>query len=208
MGLRQGCPLSPYLFILCAEAFSNLLYQAEGEQKIIGLRFAKDITISHLLFADDSLVFNRASVADCKHLKRIFNCYTKAFGQIFNFEKSSTFFSGKITSEQILTIRSIFQLKVMSKYEKYLGLPSMLGRKKMNFFNEVKLKVSSKISSWHHKLFSSGRKEILIKVVAQAVPAYAMSVFKLPKSLCENIQKEIAGFWWGSKKNKHGIHWS
>ena len=166
------------------------------------------LNISYLLFADDNLVFNRASVANCKHLKRIFYCYTKAFGQIFNFEKSSMFFSGKTISEQISTIISIFQLKVVSKYEKHLGLPSMLGRKKMNFFNEVKLKVSSKISSWHHKLFSSGRKEILIKAVAQAVLAYAMSVFKLPKSLCEDIQKEIARFWWGSKKNKHGIHWS
>ncbi|KAH9709496.1 putative reverse transcriptase/RNA-dependent DNA polymerase [Citrus sinensis] len=207
-GLRQGCPLSPYLFILCAEAFSNLLNQAEREQKIRGLKFAQDITITHLLFADDSLVFSKASVADCKYLKGIFDCYAKASGQIFNFEKSSMFFSGKASSEQISAIKSIFQLKVVPKYEKYLGLPPMLGRNKMSFFKEVKLKVTSKISSWHHKLFSAGGKEILIKAVAQAVPAYAMSVFKLPKGLCEDIQKEIARFWWGTKKDKHGIHWA
>ncbi|KAH9685373.1 reverse transcriptase domain-containing protein [Citrus sinensis] len=207
-GLRQGCPLSPYLFILCAEAFSNLLHQAERERKIRGLKFAQDITITHLLFADDSLVFSKASIADCKYLKGIFYCYAKASGQIFNFEKSSMFFSDKATSEQISAIKSIFQLKVVPKYEKYLGLPPMLGRNKMSFFKQVKLKVTSKISSWHHKLFSAGGKEILIKAVAQAVPAYAMSVFKLPKGLCVDIQKEIARFWWGTKKDKHGIHWA
>ena len=105
------------------------------------------------------------------------------------------FFNGKSTNEQISAIKSIFQLKVVPKYEKYLSLPPMLGRNKMSFFKEVKLRLTSKISSWHHKLFSSGGKEILIKAAAQAIPAYAMSVFKLPKGLCEDIQKEIAIFW-------------
>ena len=54
-GLRQGCLLSPYLFILCAEMFSNLLLQAESQQLIHGLKFSKDLSITHLLFADDSL---------------------------------------------------------------------------------------------------------------------------------------------------------
>ncbi|KAL9427669.1 hypothetical protein AB3S75_029786 [Citrus x aurantiifolia] len=205
-GLRQGCPLSPYLFIMCAEAFSNLLIQAERKQQIRGLRFANEVTISHLLFADDSLVFTRASEAECKNLKGIFDCYAKASGQIFNYEKSSMFLSGKITSGQAATIKNIFQLKVVSKYEKYLGLPSMIGRRKLGFFNEVKLKVISKISSWRHKLFSSGGKEVLIKVVAQVVPAYAMSVFRLPKGLCDDFQKAIAKFWWGSREDKFGIH--
>ncbi|XP_052299727.1 uncharacterized protein LOC127903105 [Citrus sinensis] len=140
-------------------------------------------------------VFTKASVEDCRNLKAIFDCYAAASGQIFNYEKSSMFCSGKLPAKQITAIKNIFQLKMVSKYEKYLGLPSMIGRKKMSFFNEVKLKVLSKISKWQNNFFSSGGKEVLIKAVAQAVPAYAMSVFKLPLTLCEGIQKAIAKFW-------------
>lgn len=207
-GLREGCPLSPYLFIICDEIFSSLLARAEEKQLIRGLRFSKEVTISHLLFADDNLIFTWASVAECKHLKEIFDCYTNTSGQLFNFEKSSMFLSGKVTEAQVNVIRGIFKLKVVSKFERYLGLPAMIGKKRTSFFNEVKLKVLSKISGWHHKMFSSGGREILIKAAAQAVPAYAMSIFKIPKGLCDDIQRAIARFWWGSKEDKRGIHWA
>ena len=72
IGLRQGRPLSPYLFIICAEVFFNLLVQAEQQKLIHGLRFGKDASVSHLLFADDSLNFVRAAVEDCSHLKAVF----------------------------------------------------------------------------------------------------------------------------------------
>ena len=200
-GLRQGCRLSPYLFIICAEALSNLLNQAEKRQLIRGLKFNKEISINHLLFADDSLIFSKATVEECMSLKQIFECYATASGQIFNFEKSSMFFSGSISAEQMTKVRDIFQLKIVSKHEKYLGLPSMIGRKKVSFFKDIKLRILSKISSWQSKLFSSGGKETLIKAVAQAIPAYAMSVFRLPMKLCEDIRRVIAGFWWGAKKD-------
>ena len=77
-GLRQGCPFSPYLFILCAEVFSNLLMQAEKEKMIHGLKFDKQVTVSHLLFADDSLVFTKTSIEDCRNLKAIFDSYATA----------------------------------------------------------------------------------------------------------------------------------
>ena len=71
----------------------------------------------------------------------------------------------------------------------------MVGRNKTNFFNEIKLKIINKISNWQAKVFSCERNEILIKEVAQAVSAYAMSVFKLPPGLCDDMQKAIVGFW-------------
>lgn len=184
------------------------MLQAGKNQLIRGLRFAKEVTISHILFVYDSLIFSRATKSDCRHLKRIFDCYAKASGQIFNFEKSSMVFSGKVPNNQITAIKDILNLKVVSSHEKYLGRLSMIGRKKTNFFKDIKLKILSKISSWYHKMFSSGGNETLIKAVAQAVPAYAMSTFKLPKSLCEDIQRAIAKFWWGSKEEKQGIHWA
>lgn len=49
---------------------------------------------------------------------------------------------------------------------------------------------------------------MLIKVVAQAVPAYVMSVFKIPQSFCDDIEKSIARFWWGSSETKRNIHWT
>ncbi|KAH9685475.1 reverse transcriptase domain-containing protein [Citrus sinensis] len=190
-GLRQGCPLSPYLFIICAEALSNLLNEAEKRQLIRGLKFNKEISINHLLFADDSLIFSKATVEECMSLKQIFECYATASGHIFNFEKSSMFFSGYISAEQMTKVRDIFQLKIVSKHEKYLGLPSMIGRKKVSFFKDIKLRILSKISSWQSKFFSSGGKETLIKAVAQAIPAYAMSVFRLPMTLCEDIRRAL-----------------
>ncbi|XP_024045337.1 uncharacterized mitochondrial protein AtMg00310-like [Citrus sinensis] len=83
----------------------------------------------------------------------------------------------------------------------------MIGRKSKSFFNDVKLRVLNKIQGWQHKFFSSGGKEVLIKVVAQAVPTFAMSVFKILLGLCEEIQKEVAKFWWGTDGKKKGIHW-
>lgn len=90
------------------------------------------------------------------------------------------FFNGKILEGQVTTINSLFQVNVVSKYAKYLGLPSMIGRKRTSFFNDIKLRVLSKISS-------------------QAIPAYAISVFKLSKSSRDDIQKVIVRFWWGSQ---------
>lgn len=79
-GLRQGYPFSPYFFIICVGAFSNLLVRAKKDQLIQGLKFAKDVSITHLLFTEDSIIFSWASMTDCKHLKEIFDLYTAVSG--------------------------------------------------------------------------------------------------------------------------------
>lgn len=98
-----------------------MLVQAERNQIIHGLRFNNNLSITHLLFADDSLVFTRETNKDCGNLKSIFDCYTSAFGQIFNYEKSFMFFNNNVYASQVDIIKGIFQLNVVSKHEKYLG---------------------------------------------------------------------------------------
>ncbi|KAH9784317.1 putative reverse transcriptase/RNA-dependent DNA polymerase [Citrus sinensis] len=190
------------------EVFSNLLKHAESQSLIHGLRFSRSLSITHLLFADDSLVFSKASPTECKKLKGIFDDYVAAFGQVFNNDKSSMFFSSNTNQSQVEEIKNIFGPNIVSKHEKYLGLPSMVGRKKISFFNEIKLRVLNKLSSWQTRRFSSGGKEVLIKAVAQAVSAFAISVFKIPQGLCNDIERAIARFWWGSSETQRSIHWA
>lgn len=70
----------------------------------------------------------------------------------------------------------------------------MVGKKRSKFFNDIKLKAISKISSWQHKFYLCRGKEILIKVVVQVVSTYTMSVFKIPTDICDDIQRVIANF--------------
>lgn len=154
--------------------------QAKKNKVVYGLKFSSNIAITHLLFANDGLVFTKASSEGCKNLKSIFYCYASISGQIFNYDKSFMFFSNNVQAGLVDNIKRIFQLNVVLKHEKYLCLPSMVGSKKINFFNDIKLRVLNKLWSWQNKFFSSEGKEVLIKTVAQAVPAYTISVFKIP----------------------------
>ena len=85
---------------------------------------------------------------------------------------------------------------MIKHYEKYMGLPSLLGRNKKNTFNSIKDKLRKQLAGWKEKLLFKARKEVLIKVVAQAIPTYTMSVFKLSDSLCEDLTSMIRNFWW------------
>jgi hypothetical protein len=92
-GLRQGDPLSPYLFLLCAEGFSALLSQAEQEGRLQGVKVCQRApSMSHLLFADDSLILFRAKGEDAQELQRILDLYEESSGQMINKEKSAIMF--------------------------------------------------------------------------------------------------------------------
>uniref|UniRef100_A0A2N9GC52 Reverse transcriptase zinc-binding domain-containing protein n=1 Tax=Fagus sylvatica TaxID=28930 RepID=A0A2N9GC52_FAGSY len=94
-----------------------------------------------------------------------------------------------------------------NQLEKYLGLPPIIGRSKRKAFEDIKSRIGRKVGGWKEKLLSQAGKEILIKAVAQAIPTYAMSVFRLPGSLCDEINSMISNYWWGQKQGERKIHW-
>ncbi|WZZ62784.1 hypothetical protein YC2023_062891 [Brassica napus] len=96
-GLRQGDPLSPFLFILCTEVLISQIQEAERSKKITGMKIVRSCpAVSHLLFADDSLFFCKAESSQCQELMRIIDVYGYASGQQLNKEKSSVMFGSKV----------------------------------------------------------------------------------------------------------------
>lgn len=80
---------------------------------------------------------------------------------------------------------------MIKQHEKYLGLPSLVGRNKRNPFNAIKEKLGKTFVGWKEKMLSKAGKEVLIKAIAQAILIYTMSCFKLPDSLCDELKSMI-----------------
>ncbi|GMI81726.1 hypothetical protein HRI_001841900 [Hibiscus trionum] len=207
-GLRQGDPISPYLFLLCSEGLSSLLRTASISGSLQGARIARGAPlVTHLLFADDSIIFGEASSSAATNLKNILHTYSQCSGQLINFEKSSLFFSSNVSNMRKGEVCSILNAPVLDNLDKYLGLPSMIGRNKRAALAGLKDRFKGSTDHWNTRLLSLGGKEVYIKSVLQAIPLYTMACFLLPSSLCKELEAVMAKYWWGQSPSKSGIHW-
>ena len=121
-GIRQGDPLSPYLFLLCAEGFSSLLAKAKGEGQIHGVSICKRApSISHLLFANDSLLFCRANQEEVQAISEVLRTYAACSGQCINFEKSFVYFSSNTRVNKRRGLRQFWELKRLTVLNPILG---------------------------------------------------------------------------------------
>ena len=83
--------------------------------------------------------------------------------------------------------------RIMTDSDRYLGLPMATRKSKVNTFQDLQEKITKRVMGWKEKFISKARREVLIKMVAQAIPTYSMSLFKLPKSICDNINSLLVG---------------
>ncbi|XP_074313686.1 uncharacterized protein LOC141648876 [Silene latifolia] len=207
-GLRQGDPLSPYLFILCAEVLSSMIRRKVEEGVLHGIRVAPlSPVVSHLFFADDSLIFVKANETQARVVMDLLGQYESASGQLVSKEKTTVSFSKGTAAWRRDKVVSVLGVRVVQEQGKYLGLPTVIGHSKQVLNKVVRDKLNSKMQGWRGKLFSRAGREILIKAVAQSIPTYAMSVFKLPANFCDELRSIVSRFWWGSENGKRKISW-
>ncbi|XP_057796787.1 uncharacterized protein LOC131012797 [Salvia miltiorrhiza] len=208
-GLRQGDPLSPYLFILCAEGLSAMINYETARGDIHGIQMGRrGPAVSHLMFADDCIFFCRASELECANLKRVLGIYELASGQAINYQKSGVFFSLNVSATEREAISGTLGVTSALDTGRYLGLPSLIGRKKKEIFKYLRDRLWKKIQGWNGKKLSKAGKEILLKGVAQAIPSYCMSIFLLPTSLTDEMEKLMNSFWWSNKGGAgRSINW-
>ncbi|KAA3488819.1 reverse transcriptase [Gossypium australe] len=138
-GLRQGDPLSPFLFLFCGEGLSSLMRLAKVENIIKGVKASRrGPAISHLLFADDYILFAVATERGAMSLKHILMEYEMNSGQCVNFDKSTVFYSTNTQESEKMAISQILAVRGSNDIERYLGLPSMVGRRKRLSFQNLK----------------------------------------------------------------------
>jgi hypothetical protein len=138
---------------------------------------------------------------------KVLKIYEEATGQEINLTKSEVFFSRNLSIAAQEDLSNIMGVRHVLGTGNYLGLPSMIGRKKKNVFAYIKDRVWKRINSWGGRALSRAGKEVMIKSVLQVIPSYVMSVYLLPDSTIKDIERMMNSFWWGGGANNKGIRW-
>lgn len=147
-GFRQGDPLSPYLFFICEKDLSTIIRKAESKGDIHEVKVCRQApSISHLFFTYDSILFSKALIQKSKTLKHIFHSYEITSGQKINFKKSTITFSRNSHQYMSSHIQTILGVRRMDHHDRYLGLPTIIGKSKRQIFSRVRDNVWQKLKS-------------------------------------------------------------
>ncbi|XP_071933097.1 uncharacterized protein [Coffea arabica] len=205
-GVRQGDPLSSTLFLFVSK------FLGRGLQRLFtstpAFRFlSKGGLVSFLAFADDVIIFTRASTECLQAVSSFLQEYQTLSGQKINLSKSHFLCSSKLPSEVIQLIQQVTGFQGQPWPVKYLGVPLSLGRCKSVLFDGVIASVRAKLHHWSSRFLSAGGKLILIHHVLSSMPLYLLQVTKPPKGVFLRLGKLFNAFLWDGKDGRR-IHWS
>lgn len=205
-GLRQGCSLSPYLFVICMNVLSSLLDKAAISKKFGYHPRCKNMKITHLCFADDIMVFSDGKASSMAGILEVFKKFAAISGLCISLEKSTLFLAG-VSGHSRDDISARFPFETGSLPVRYLGLPLLTKRMSLDDCLPLLEKIRDRISSWKHRFLSfAGRLQLLGSVIA-SLTNFWISAFRLPSACIKEIEKICAAFLWSGpdlnpRKNK------
>jgi hypothetical protein len=121
-GLRKGCSLSPLVFLLVVEGFNRMMKKASSKGKFYGIKVAKGVAITHLLFVDDAVILGVGFVEEWNVLKQLLSIFCQASGMEINYQKPC-FLYNNIEVELLVRLDEIFGIPIanIDHGMKYLG---------------------------------------------------------------------------------------
>jgi hypothetical protein len=208
-GIRQGCPLSPLLFIMILEGLNILLKNSQVDGHLKGIKVAGLTHILHILFVDDVLILSTANLAEWTIIHSLLNTFCAVSGLEINVHKSVFLVSN--AQETLQTkLKELFGIESLELSEgfTYLGYYIKSSTYTKKDWIWLSGKFEGRIHNWRNRLLFMGGRYVLIKAVLESLPVFWMALAHIPASVLKTLRQLIFTFLWtGNKKNK-GFHLS
>ncbi|KAJ0589761.1 putative RNA-directed DNA polymerase [Helianthus annuus] len=206
-GLRQGDPLSPFLFLTVMEALSCMISKAKEAGFLKGISTPCDgPVVTHLLFADDAILFGEWSLVEIGNFLRILRCFHISSGLKININKSNLYGIG-VSWNEVKNVASEVGCKPDSPPFIYLGVLVGANMNRINNWLPVYDVFQNRLAVWKSRLLSIGGRITLIKSVLESLPLYYFSIYKAPKKVIGDLEKIIRRFLWGGSSDVSKMHW-
>jgi hypothetical protein len=204
-GLRQGCPLSPLLFILAMEGLSILLKNSQQAGKLTSIKVSRLVKILHIFFVDDILIATRVDSQEWMEIDSILKFFCRASGLQINATKSTIHYS-RLTEVDLDMYKNIFSYNFLeiSIGLRYLGYFLKPDCYKVVDWRWLLIKFEKRIAHWCNRWLSLGGRFVLIKSVLESQTVYWMALAAIPGTVLKRIRQLIFSFlWMGGSENKH-----
>ena len=199
-GVRQGCSLSPYLYVIVSNVLSKLLNKAAREGQSGYHPHCKEIMLSHLSFADDIAVFTNGSPASLRGTQAVLDKFASMSGLRINAAKSTTFAAGR--GKQALENEAVAAgLSVLALPIRYLGLPLTTKLMSKHHYEPLINKIRTCFLSWTSKALSYAGRVQLIKSVIASLANFWCAAFFLLQACIDEIESMCSAFLWSGSPN-------
>lgn len=209
-GLRQGCSLSPYLFVICMNVLSRMIDEAAKNGRIGFHPKCKNLDLTHLCFADDLMIFTDGTKGSIEEILKVFDAFDRMSGLRISMEKSTLFLAG-VSNQKIDEILNHFQFASGRLPVRYFGLPLLA--KNMTVLDYMPLieKIRKRFGSWTGRFISYAGRLQLIKSVIMSLANFWIAAFRLPSGCLKEIERLCSAFLWsGPEMNnrKAKVSWA
>lgn len=190
MGLRQGDPLSRYLFVFCMKRLSFLINRKVVEANWKGIKVSRNSPpLTHLFFADDLILFGVDNFSNCHAMLNVLTCFCEMSGQSINFNKSKMYISPNVQRRRANRLCNVVGIQHTIDLGKYLGIPLLHSRASKVHFNDLVDKVQSRLDGWINNTLNFAGRATMVQSVSSTIPSYMMQTMELPMGVCDKLDR-------------------
>ncbi|GJT03129.1 RNA-directed DNA polymerase, eukaryota [Tanacetum coccineum] len=205
-GLKQGDPLSPFLFILIMESLHLSFQRVVDAGMFSGIKLSSSLNISHMFYADDVVFMGQWCDNNITTLVHVLECFYRASGLRINMSKSKIM-GIHVVSDKVKSAATKLGCLILKTPFLYLGSKVGGSMSRVQAWTEVVDRVKSRLSKWKMKALSIGGRLTLLKSVLGSMPIFHMSIFRVPLSVLCTLESIRSHFFKGQDLNSKKASW-